>query len=458
MSRNVEFLGGTSGGAWSLVFVGCRGNPPEYDGTGGGPSVTADDDPETKVAEKPFVTSDDGARYYLQVPAVRGGGGPSSSSGADHGGDGDERRDFSRVRVAVAGRDGHASLQDALDAGKDLVLSPGIYDLGKTLVVGRPGQVVLGLGLATILAPPDGSPCVRVEPYVPGVRVAGLLLEASALPPSASKRGPSALLVWGSEDAARDPGRPEDLGVLSDIFARVGGAATDRAVSADAMVEIRSGNVVGDNLWLWRADHSALREGERPTDPAKSEYHLVQEGEFPCATGLVVTGDDVTVHGLAVEHVVGDGVVWSGERGTVRFYQSEFPYDVSPETFGDPPGTAVGYRVEEHVTSHDAAGLGVYSYFRDYNVDVRTAVVHPPSPPDAGGGIGGSGNVGDGGGGTVDGDEEPPRGRHGIVLRNIFTVLLDGLGSIGSVVNGRGDPVQNQGDLSRVAVSPPRTP
>ena len=71
------------------------------------------------------------------------------------------------------------------------------------------------------------------------------------------KAGPvatDALLVVGSDDGhyAGDPSKPV---VLSDVFARVGGPDT-YPVQADAMVVVNAGNVLGDNLWLWRADHT----------------------------------------------------------------------------------------------------------------------------------------------------------------------------------------------------------
>ena len=57
-------------------------------------------------------------------------------------------------------------------------------------------------------------------------------------------------------------------------------------VQVDTMVRILSGNVIGDNLWLWRADHSAVRPNEiLPANNHGSEYHLVKMGEYRCDTG-----------------------------------------------------------------------------------------------------------------------------------------------------------------------------
>ena len=49
---------------------------------------------------------------------------------------------------------------------------------------------------------------------------------------------------------------------------------------------------MGDNLWLWRADHDVRG--------------LVKQRRNPVQNGLVVRGDDVSMYGLAVEHALGD--------------------------------------------------------------------------------------------------------------------------------------------------------
>ena len=67
-----------------------------------------------------------------------------------------------------------------------------------------------------------------------------------------------ALLQWGAAGSAY-AGDAAAPGFLQDIFARVGGpdGASGSAVGATTMIEINNGHVIGDNFWLWRADHSA---------------------------------------------------------------------------------------------------------------------------------------------------------------------------------------------------------
>jgi hypothetical protein len=101
--------------------------------------------------------------------------------------------------------------------------------------------------------------------------------------------------------------------------------------------------VIGDHLWIWRADHGD-REGGR--------VH-VGWTESTADQGLIVNGDDVTIHGLFVEHFQKYQVTWNGERGRTFFYQCELPTTrrVRPpiwqERRGAGPRTSRGYR---HVT------------------------------------------------------------------------------------------------------------
>ena len=55
--------------------------------------------------------------------------------------------------------------------------------------------------------------------------------------------------------------------------------------------------------------------------------------------------------------------------------QSELPYDVTQSNYGD-KGFA-GYRVAAGVERHVSFGAGVYSFMRDHNVTVKSAIVCP---------------------------------------------------------------------------------
>ena len=123
--------------------------------------------------------------------------------------------DFSEVYVADNHTDTATTINAKLAAGLHVVLSPGIYSLQSPLHLSHPNQVLLGLGLATLVAA-NGQPCITVG-AVDGVRVAGLLLQAGSKPTKT-------LLQWGASGHEGDASNP---GVLSDVYTRTGGPEQD---------------------------------------------------------------------------------------------------------------------------------------------------------------------------------------------------------------------------------------
>lgn len=342
-TRNAELAGGTMGGVWNMVYVGTMGAPV----TGCGPNeqnvavVTVPVTP--RIAEKPFISIDAAGHYSLHIPHfTRNRVGPDFSWG--------HVVDFKHVFVANSSVTA-ATINGQLSQGMHVVLTPGMYHLEDTLELSKHGQVLLGLGLPTLIAA-EGIPAIRVG-NADDVRIAGILVEAGA----GGKR--ETLFEWGDGTHEGDPKAP---GLMHDVFIRVGGTNDPADVQAQSriMVRIASGNVIGDNLWLWRADHGV-------SGIVKSEMN-------PCDTGLEVTGGNVTMYGLAVEHTLKDLVHWSGDNGETYFYQSELPYDVT-QAYGD--AGYVGYRVHDNVIAHKAFGVGVYHYFRDHPVHVQSGIAVP---------------------------------------------------------------------------------
>mmetsp|Transcript_26776 Transcript_26776/g.60621 ORF Transcript_26776/g.60621 Transcript_26776/m.60621 type:complete len:194 (-) Transcript_26776:211-792(-) len=189
---------------------------------------------------------------------------------------------------------------------------------------------------------------------------------------------------------------------MSDIFVRVGGPDVDRGVSVHTMIRVFEDDVIGDNLWLWRADHAVLGPGE--TAEAGQKYHLVRPAEYRCSTCFESWGRRTVVYGLAAEHSLGDAVVWRGNFGRCFFFQCELPYGVNTQQFAH----CVGYRVSAE--KHEGWGMGVYCNFRDCTCLVKTAFAAP--------------------------------GR-GVRLHNVFIKLLSGHDGILSVLNGEGGQVRS---------------
>lgn len=123
--------------------------------------------------------------------------------------------------------------------------------------------------------------------------------------------------------------------------------------------------MIGDNFWLWRADHGKATAWDQSA----------------AANGLVVNGHDVILYGLFVEHTHAYQTLWNGEGGQVYFYQCELPYDPpSAQAWGNDGRGYPGYKVADPVKTHAAHGLGIYSYFRRASVLAHTAIEAPETP------------------------------------------------------------------------------
>lgn len=349
LSRNNDWAS-WQGQNWNMVFVGLE--------EGDAPAGTW---PETKyttvdktpiIAEKPFLVCENDS-YGVFVPAVQ-----TDTSGITWADGSTEGKliDISEFYVAKAERDTADTINEALAAGKNLIFTPGIYQLNKTIRITNPDTVVLGLGLATI-RPMQGQAAIEIAD-VDGVRVCGMLIDAG---PEHTEN----LMVVGTGDC--DVRHTENPIILSDMFFRVGGAWPG-STDVDCCITVNSNDVIGDNLWVWRADHG---------DAARS----VGWAANVTKNGIIVNGDYVTMYALMVEHFHEYQTIWNGNYGRTYFYQSEIPYDVPwQEVWMSHDGERNGYasyKVSDNVTNHETWGLGIYSYHRDAVVDLHCAVEVP---------------------------------------------------------------------------------
>ncbi|PWI44855.1 RICIN domain-containing protein [Streptomyces sp. ICBB 8177] len=321
-------MGSWTGSNWNMVFVGDKGAPaqsfPTYTTVGQSPTVR----------EKPYLYVDSTGLYNVMVPGLRtNASGPDWTGGSTAG----TSIPITQFFVVKPG-DTAATINAALAAGKNLLVTPGVYHLSQSLDITRPDTVVLGLGLATLV--PDNGVTAITTADVGGIDIAGLIVSAGTTNSDALVRiGPSG----SSADHASDPT------TLQDVFFRVGG---DVAGKATQSLVVNSADTIGSDLWIWRADHG--NDG------------TVGWNTNTAANGLVVNGSDVTMYGLAVEHYQKYQTLWNGNGGRTYFYQSEMPYDVPDNGSWTPGGGESGYpsyKVADSVTSHQAWGLGVYCYF-----------------------------------------------------------------------------------------------
>jgi hypothetical protein len=217
---------------------------------------------------------------------------------------------------------------------KHIIFTPGIYHFDKPLNVTFPNTVLIGIGMATLTST-NGNVIINVGD-VDGVRITAVLLDAG-------NKKSETLLRWGSK-GKKSQKNAKNPGFLQDVFCRVGGPYAYKT-NTGTMIELNQNHVVIDNIWLWTADH-----GNDNSDA------FIGYGKNSCENGIVVNGDNVSAHGLMVEHNDGDNVVWNGDNGTVVMFQSEFRYDLPPSKFD-----VVSFRLRGN--NHNAYGIGAYCFF-----------------------------------------------------------------------------------------------
>jgi hypothetical protein len=343
LSRNNSYTG-WSAGNWNFVFVGDSSPPPQT-WPGPYPSYTVITNVPL-VREKPYLYVDSNTNYFVMVPNLRTNslgttwaGGPTPGVSIS----------LSNFYLAQPGVDNAASINAALSSGLNLILTPGIYHLTNSILVTQPDTIVLGLGFPTLI-PTNRNPAMVISD-VDGVKVSSIIFDAgTTASPSLVQVG----TATSSVDHSADPI------CLYDICCRVGGQFAGTTTNC---MTINANNVIGDNFWLWRADHGTG----------------VGWTANPSQNGLVVNGNNVTIYGLFNEHHEQYQTLWNGNWGRVYFYQSELPYDApnqSSWTHNSVNGYA-SYKVANTVTSHQAYGLGVYGVFQTSNVKCFNTIETP---------------------------------------------------------------------------------
>jgi hypothetical protein len=384
LTRNAT-IGSWTNENWNMVFVGVK-NAPESKNWPTPPYTVVEQTPV--VSEKPFLTIDGSGQYSVFVPALRKNTQGVSWQETHVPG---ANLPLGKFYIAKAATDTSSTLNAALNAGKHLLLTPGIYKLDAPVQVKNPDTVVLGLGIATLL-PTAGNVALTVAD-VDGVKISGVLFDAG-------EKNSEVLLQVGDKKSATS--HAQNPITLHDVFFRVGGVSVGNATHS---VIINSNHVIGDNLWVWRGDH-----GNGIGWATNKTKH-----------GIIVNGDNVTMYGLFVEHFHDYQTIWNGEYGEVYFYQSEAPYDVPDQQSwmnGNTNGYA-SYKVADHVQHHKAIGMGVYCFF-DTNTSVKlNSAIEAPSGPD-------------------------------IHFDHVTSVSLGGTGEITHVLNEQGDKSDANNYVSRI--------
>jgi hypothetical protein len=337
-------LNGWSNGVWNQVFAGDVGAPAQCfpaQMSCGGPYTTLATTPASR--EKPYLYVDGTGKYQVFVPAATTNSAGETWFSGPTPGRSIPLSDFFVAKPSESVQ----TINNQLAQGRNLLLTPGVYNVDRTIKVKRADTVVLGLGFAT-LTPANGTVPMTVAD-VPGVDIAGLIFDAGPV------NSPT-LLQIGTQHASNGAARenngwsnPADPTGLQDVFFRIGGPGPDTG-KATVSLQVNSDNVILDDIWAWRADHGT---GVGWTDNTAD-------------TGVVVNGNNVTATGLFVEHYQKFQVIWNGDDGTDVFFQSEMPYDVPSQAAWMSSPTTKGYAavlVSPTAQRFTGYGMGTYSFF-----------------------------------------------------------------------------------------------
>jgi hypothetical protein len=337
LTRNSN-IGVWTNGVWNQVFAGVNGAPaqsfpnPTY--------TTLATNPESR--EKPFLYLDSSGNYNVYVPSAQFNSvGATWTAGQTPG----RSLPISAFYIAKPA-DTANTINAALAKGKNLIFTPGIYNIDRTLLVTHPDTIVMGMGLATLEAQNGAIPMSVGD--VKGVEISNLIFDAGP-------KNSLALLTIGSPLGSLLPSGPHgasdpnDPTTLSDVYLRIGGAHVGKTTVA---LVVNSNNVLMDNIWSWRADHGN----------AGTVGWTINTAD----TGLLVTGNNVTATGLFVEHYQKDETIWAGQNGKIVFFQNEMPYDPPTQAAWTQRDGTLGYpsiHVLNNVKTFHAWGIGSYSFF-----------------------------------------------------------------------------------------------
>jgi len=394
--RNSDLGAGWSNYVWNQVFSGDIAAPAQDFGNGAAYTTLA----KTPVSrEKPYLYIDGSGTWNVFVPSPQTNStGTTWANGHTPG----TSIPLSRFFIATPS-DSVSTINNALSMGRNLLLTPGVYNVDSPIKVKRADTVVQGLGLATLTATSGNTVLTTAD--VAGIDISGLIVDAGPV-------NSPVLMQIGTKNGNNGVphNQPSDPTGLQDVFFRVGGPHVGKATVS---LEVNTPYTILDDLWIWRADHGVAGSVGWTVNTANN--------------GLVVDGDNVTATGLFVEHFQQYNVIWNGNGGEVIFFQNELPYDPPTQAAYEHDGVLgyAAFKVADNVGSFQGYGMGSY-IFTNVNPDIHVShAFEVPVTP-------------------------------GVQMHDLLTINLSGPGTIDHVINDTGGPVSsaNQDVASQVVSYP----
>ena len=317
----------------NMVFEGCVGETPEGTWI---ESRTTIQEQSLDVIEKPYLVFDNQKGF-----GVMAFDNLISHVGHNWSNDNGTFIPLSEFKILTP-EDDAKTINNVFKNNKYVIFTPGIYSIDKTLEVIQDNSIIFGLGYATLSAKDNVEKIMSIKSK--DNKICSLLFQSET-------NTKNYLVLEENNDNQKT--------LLSDLFFRVGGHTTTN-VSVDACLIINQNNVIGDNFWIWRADHG------KNIGFNKNYARL----------GCVINGHAVTCHALMIEHFYEYQLMWNGEDGEVIFYQSETPYDLPNQTYwmrydegyvGEEAFGYPSYKINNQVINHKALGVGIY-YINTSNI------------------------------------------------------------------------------------------
>lgn len=328
LMRNDQFNNWTNSN-FNMVFEGCIGEMPQIEENSVKTTIIENN---LDVIEKPFLTFDSnkGLGYIVSN---------NNNHSKGYNWDNSEAEFIPLERFTILHpSDNAASINEALNNNQYILFTPGIYHIDETLNVVKDESIIVGLGYATLSSEKDLDTLMSVKSK--HNKISSLLFQNNA-------KISNYLVLENNDEVTSNS-------LLSDLFFRVGGQATN-ITSVDTCLTINQDKVIGDNFWIWRADHG-------------TDKNYIGFDKNYAKNGIIINGDDVTCHALMVEHFYQYQTIWNGENGKMVFYQSETPYEPTQEQWtNDDPSLSeeerlgyASYYINKDIINHKAYGLGIY--------------------------------------------------------------------------------------------------
>ena len=275
--------------------------------------------------------------------------------------------------------DSSVNINKALNKYKAVLLAPGIYYCEKPIEIKKSTtqynvKILMGIGLVTIMSDNE-SGILNSEYEHPGIIIHSILFEAINPTgyPNKEMNFKSLINIGNNitqcnKITENKSEKPKNF--LIDVYIKYGGSlTTDRNYDllnkksiCDCLITVNSNNVMGINIWAWRADHFVTSTKSIYRNPIL---------HFPLKNNIIINGINNIFLCLMVEHGANSNCIINGNNNSIIFFQNEFAYELTPNP--DENNERVIYQVKGNKYL-DLEGNDIYNFEVNDNVKDLTSI------------------------------------------------------------------------------------